>query len=324
MVTFAGMSAPTNMKVTKYYPPGGPDKLMYENQEVPTPSKGEVLIKVHAAGLIWTELTWPIYQDKLGNLIPHIPAHDFAGVIEVLGPECENHKFQIGTEVYGFTSRRNHQGALAEYVLADEDQVVLKPSNISLIEAAAVPLSALTAWQAIHEHVGLQHGQTLLVTGGAGGTGIFAVPIAKHLGARVIATASDPKSKQMLQALNVDEIIDYKHTELIEAVSDVDAVLDCVGGAVFDQALKVVKPAGVVVSICVWGAEAQAEAVGRKGKFFIVRMDQGQLDQITTAIENGLMRPKIDSVYSLERSREAFEYAAEGHVHGKVVITPHE
>ena len=212
---------------------------------------------------------------------------------------------------------------MAQYAKADVDQVVLKPSNLTLAEAATVPLSALTAWQALFVHANLQKGQKLLVTAGAGGTGVFAVQFAKQVGAHVIATASSQRSKELLESFGVDEIIDYKSTELEAAVKDVDVVLECVGGRgdVLEQCFKVVKEGGRVISIAVFDAEQRAAKHGIGCKFFIVSMDTEQLRNIVQMLEDGSVRPVLDKTFPLAEAKMAFEEGAAGHVHGKVVVT---
>ena len=211
---------------------------------------------------------------------------------------------------------------MAEYAKADVDQVVMKPSNLTLAEAATVPLSALTAWQALFVHANLQKGQKLLVTAAAGGTGVFAVQFAKQVGAHVIATASSQRSKELLESFGVDEVIDYKKTELEEAVKNVDLVLECVGGQgdVLEQCFKVVKEGGRVISIAVFDAEQRAAKHGVDCKFFIVSMDTEQLRNIASKLEDGSVCAVVDKTFLLDRAKEAYGEAAAGHVHGKIVI----
>ena len=312
----------TTMKAVRFHPPGGPDQLKYGTEDGPSqPEKGEVLIKVHGVGLIWTELYWPVYQNAQKEYITHIPGHDFSGVVTAVGPGSEDSTLRVGDEVYAFTNKRNHQGAMAEYAVADVDQVVLKPSKLSLIEAAAVPLSALTAWQALFDHGKLKKGQKLLVTGGAGGTGVWAVQFAHMIGAHVIATGSSPRSREILEGLGVDEFIDYKEAELESLVKEVDLVLECVGEKVLKQCFKCVKKDGLIISITTYDCKQKAMQNGVNGMFFIVQMDADQLNNITKLLEDGTVRPILDHVVPLERAREAFEDASRGQVHGKIVIS---
>jgi NADPH:quinone reductase-like Zn-dependent oxidoreductase len=215
------------------------------------------------------------------------------------------------------------EGGLAEYAKADIDQIVKRPVNVSLAEAATIPLSALTAWQALFVRHKLQKGQKLLITAGAGGTGIFAVQFAKSIGAYVVATGSAARSRELLEQFGVDEFIDYKKTSLPEAVQDVDFVLDCVGEKVIDDCLKVVKKGGVVVSIACYDIGQRAAQQGVEGDFFIVKMDADQLKSIIRMIESGTVKPVLDRTFALEQTREAFEAAGQGGgaAHGKFVVS---
>ncbi|KIX01247.1 uncharacterized protein Z518_08972 [Rhinocladiella mackenziei CBS 650.93] len=309
------------MNAVRFYPPGGPEKLSYQTEPVPSPPwEKQVLIKVHGVGLIWPELYWPIYQSPAGDYVSHIPGHDFSGVVVAVGPGCEGRGIEVGAEVYGLTSRRNHEGAMAEFVKADVDQVVLKPRNLAFVEAAAIPLSALTAWQALFDHGKLKKGQRVLVTGGAGGTGVFATQFAKMFGAYVIATGSSARSREILEGYGVDEFIDYKATDLKSAVKDIDLVLECVGQTVLEQCFDVVRKEGTIVSIVTVNCKEEALKRGIDGKFFIVCMNAEQLNNITKMVEDGTIKPIIDATYPLEETRKAFEEASAGHVHGKAVI----
>lgn len=289
---------------------------------MPAEVKGnEVLIKVHAVGLIWPELTWPIYQNAEGEYISHIPGHDFSGVVVEVGPETGSSSLKPGSEVYAFTSRRNHEGAMAEYAKADIDQVLPKPKNLSFVEAAAVPLSALTAWQALFKHGNLLKGQRLLVTGAAGGTGVFAVQFAHHIGAYVIGSGTSARSRELLEKLGVDQFVDYKTEDLKTAVGEVDLVLECVGGKSLENALSVVKKDGLLISITEVNCEKIAEQKGVRGKFFIVSMNAEELSGITELIESGKVITTVDKTFPLESAQQAFKEASLGHVHGKAIIT---
>jgi NADPH:quinone reductase-like Zn-dependent oxidoreductase len=312
----------TQMRVVRYYPPGGPEKLQLQNESIPEELKeNEVLIKVHAVGLIWPELTWPIYKSQDGEYITHIPGHDFSGVVAKVGSNVKDPKMQPGAEVIAFTSRRNHEGGMAEYAIADADQISAKPKNLNFSEAAAIPLSALTAWQALFEHGNLQKDQRLLVTGAAGGTGVFAVQFAHHIGAYVIGTGSSAESRKILEEFSIDEFVDYKTQDLETTVGEVDLVLETVGGKSLEAALLVVKKDGLLISINEYGVEEVAKQRGVDAKFFIVSMNAEQLSTITELVESGKIRPVVDRTFPLEDAPKAFQEAALGHVHGKAIIT---
>lgn len=309
------------MKVLRYHPPGGPDKLQYAEEPIPLDLKdGEMLIKVAAVGVIWTELYWPIYQKPDGEYYTHIPGHDFSGTVEKIGPGFEGSEIRIGSEVIAFTSKREVEGALAEYAKSDLTQTVLKPKSLSLVEAATVPLSALTAWQALFDHAGLKAGQKLLVTGAAGGTGIWAVQIGKMAGAHVVGTASSSRSFELLKSFGVDEIVDYKNAQLDQVVKDVDVVLDTVGGAALDQSLKTLKKGGVLININDPTCAEKAQPMGVTGTFFIVSMNVEQMSKINGLIDNGTLRTVVDSVFPFDEARNAYEKGASGNVHGKIVV----
>jgi NADPH:quinone reductase-like Zn-dependent oxidoreductase len=252
------------MKAVRFHPPGGFDKLQYGEEPVADSDlqPGEMLIRVHAVGLIWTELFWPIYQKPDGSYYTHIPGHDFSGMVTKIGPGFEDSEIRPGTDVLAFTSKRKYGGAMAEYAKADLTQVIRKPGHLSHVEAASVVLTALTAWQALHEHAQLQKGQKLLVTGAAGGTGIFAVQIAKMIGVHVIGTASSERSFELLRELEIDEIIDYKKSKLDNAVSNVDVVLDTVGGEALEQGLRALKKNGLCININDPDCGKKADQVG--------------------------------------------------------------
>lgn len=317
------------MKAVRFYPPGGPEKLQFEDapvQEHLRPT--ELLIKVHAASVIWPELSWPIYQhSETGEYHPHIPCHDFSGTVVRTGSEVQAQSdISVGSEVCAFSARigenglRKFEGAAAEFAVADLETTVLKPKSLDLLHAATVPLSALTAWQALHEHASLQKGQRLLITGAAGATGYWAVQFAKMVGAYVIGTASSEWSFKMLKELGMNEIIDYKKQDLAESVSDIDLVLDTVGGTVGDEVVKALRPGGQILSIVTWDVHARV-AEGVKATFFIVSMKRDQLEEIVRLIDEEKLKTFIDSVYPLEKAADAFRKGAEGHAHGKILLS---
>ena len=313
---------PFAMRALHFSPPGGPEKLTLLTDH-PTPTAtdlkpDELLVNVHAAGLIWTELFWPIYQDtNTGAYRTHIPGRDFSGVV-VNG-------IKAGDEVFGMISSAESAGAMAEYVVVHRDAVALKPKNLSWEEAAAVPLSALTAWQAFKTHSSVMAGTKVLVTGAAGGTGVFAVPLAKMMGAKVVGTAGSKEGSELLRKLDVDKVVDYKTEDLVEVLGEgsVNVVLDTVGGEVFEKCLKVVKKedqGGMLVSINTFDAEARAKDVGVKAKFFIVTADGSALAEIGDLLEQGKLEAFVDTVFPLEKAVDAWKQAMDGHVHGKIVV----
>src|SRR5438105_3635793 len=230
------------MKAIVIHSSGGPDVLKYEDASRPQPKDDEVLIRVMAAAVNPVDV---FIREGRSNQFPLISGMDVAGVVEQAGNTVT--KFKLGAAVYAYLSFEE-QGGYAEFAVAKQDHVALKPKSIDFEHAAAVPLAATTAWQALVEKAGLSAGQTVLIHGGSGGVGTFAVQIAKARGAKVIATASTA-NQDLLKQLGVDQPIDYTTTKFEEVVKDVDIVLNCVRGDTLSPSYGVVKKGGMIVSI---------------------------------------------------------------------------
>jgi NADPH:quinone reductase-like Zn-dependent oxidoreductase len=224
----------------------------------------------------------------------------------------------IGDEVYALTSFCR-DGAAAEYVAVHAADLAPKPKTLNHLQAAAVPLSALTVWQAFFDHARLAPGQHVLIHGAAGGVGGFAVQIARWHGAYAIGTAS-AENRDFLLGLGANEVIDYQHVQFEEAVRDVDVVLDTIGGGTRERSWQVLKPGGILVSLPEPIPESEAAAHGRRGVFFIVRPDREQLGQLAALIDSGAVRPVIAETIPLAEAREAFERGVAGHTRGKLVL----
>src|SRR6059036_1454857 len=235
------------MKAIRIHGRGGPDHLVYEDAPQPHPGPGEVLVRIHATGVIATELQWDeTYQTATGSprTLP-IPGRDLSGVVEEIGQGVTT--FSPGAEVYAMLGY-GRDGAEADYTIALPDELAPKPHALDHVQAAAVPLSALTAWLALFEHARLEAGQTALIHGGAGGVGVFAVQLAHWAGAHVIATAS-ARNRDFLHELGANEVIDYTTTRFEEVVHEVDLVFDTVGGDTLQRSWQLIKPGGVLVTI---------------------------------------------------------------------------
>ncbi len=270
----------------------------------PKPSAGEVLVRVHAAGVTATELIWyPTTHTKDGSIRKNaIPAHEFSGVIAEVGSDV--HDFQIGQEIYGVNDWFG-DGALAEYCVTTPAEIAPKPTKISHAEAATVPISALTAWQGLIDRAHLQSGQRVLIHGASGGVGTFAVQLAHDFGAYVIATAS-ARNRDFVKQLGADEFIDYTSQRFEDVARDIDVVFDCVGGETFERSFSVLKPGGHITTIA---ASEEAEALKderRKKAFFIVEPNQSQLIEITKLIDSGKLKPVVDAVVPLSDAAAAY------------------
>jgi NADPH:quinone reductase-like Zn-dependent oxidoreductase len=306
------------MKAIRIHGRGGPELLAYEDAPQPHPGQGEVLVRVYATGVISTELTWSeTYQTKEGSVRPQpIPGHDLSGVVEEVGPGVST--LVRGAEVYALTAFER-DGAEAEYTIALPSELAPKPHSLDHVQAASVPLAALTAWQALFDHAGLTAGQTVLIHGAAGGVGVFAVQLARWAGAQVIATAS-ARHHDFLRELGANEIIDYATTRFEEVVHDVDLVFDMVGGETLERSWAVVKKGGVLVSVANPPSTEQAKAHGVRSVWFIVEPNRDQLIQIGALIDAGQIRPIIDTVLPLSQAQQAYEQGARGHMRGKIVL----
>lgn len=276
-------------------------------------------MRVYAAGVIATELQWDeTYQTKAGSprALP-IPGRDLSGVVEEIGYGVT--ALARGDEVYAMLDY-GCDGAEAEFTIALPSELAPKPRTLDHVQAAAVPLTALTAWQALFVHASLAAGQTILIHGAAGGVGIFAVQLARWAGAHVIATAS-ARNRDFLRELGANEIIDYTTTRFEEVVHDVDLVFDLVGGDTLVRSWQVVKPGGVLVSVVSPRPSfAEAKAHGVRPVWFIVEPNREQLIQIGALIDAGRIRPIIDTVLPLSQARQAYEQGARGHTRGKIVL----
>ncbi|HEY7342743.1 MAG TPA: NADP-dependent oxidoreductase [Ktedonobacterales bacterium] len=306
------------MKAIRVHGRGGPDHLSYDEAPKPQPGPGEALVRVGATAVIATELTWDeTYQTSAGDPRPlPIPGHDLAGVVAEVGPQVT--EFAVGNEVYALTAF-GHDGAEAEYAIALPDELAPKPQTLDMVQAAAVPLAALTAWQALFIHGHLARGQTALIHGGAGGVGSYAVQLAHWAGARVITTAST-RHHDFLRGIGADQVIDYTATPFEDVVHDADVVFDTVGGDTLARSWQVVKDRGVVVSVV---SPRPAEDPSRtKARFvwFIVEPSGEQLRAIGDLIDAGQVQPIVSQVFPLADARKAWEAAASGHARGKIVL----
>ena len=284
---------------------GNKPQLTESEVPQPKPGPGDLLIRVHAAGVTPTEIIWsPTTQKKDGSPRTNaIPAHEFSGVVAAVGADVRDH--HIGQEIYGMNDWFA-DGALAEFCITQPASIAPKPNNLTHVEAATVPISALTAWQGLIDRAELRPGQRVLIHGASGGVGLFAVQLAHDRGAHVIATAS-ARNRDFVMQLGANEFIDYTTQRFDELTSDIDVVFDCVGGETFERSFRVIKPGGRVVTIA---ASEEAEAVNderKKNAFFIVEPNQNQLIEITKLIEAGKLKPFVDAVVPLENAAAAYD-----------------
>ncbi|WP_120321999.1 NADP-dependent oxidoreductase [Catellatospora citrea] len=299
---------------------GGPEQLVYEQAPRPEPGPGEVLVAVKAASMTPQELTWPetwtYTPDGSGpERTPVIPSHEFSGVVAATGPGVDTPA--VGDAVYGLIPF-SLNGAAAEYVTMPAAVVAAKPATIDHDHAAALPLAALTAWEALREHAALQAGQHILVLGGAGGVGMYVVQLAAALGAQVSATAA-AADLEFVEGLGAEQVIDYKDELLEDHVHDVDVVVDLAGAAAQARAWPVLKPGGILVAISTPPDQEEAARHGVRATYFIVKPDREGLRSIAELVDDGRVRPVLDRVLPLAETRSGYE-ALEAKRRGKIVI----
>jgi NADPH:quinone reductase-like Zn-dependent oxidoreductase len=306
------------MKAVRLHRQGGPEQLVYEDAPEPELGAGDALIRVHATGITPAELSWAdTYSNCDGSeRLPAIPGHEASGVVERVADGAS--EVSIGDEVYGLTTFCR-DGAAAEYVAVRAAELAPKPTSLDHAHTAAVPLSALTAWQALFDHAQLAWGQRVLIHGAAGGVGSFAVQIARWSGAYVIGTAS-AENRDFLLRLGANDVIDYRRVSFDEVVRDVDVVLDPIGGETRERSWQVLKPSGMLISLPGPIPEAEAAARSPRGVFFIVKPNREQLGKIAALIDSGNIHPVVAETIPLAKARYAFERGVAGHTRGKLVL----
>ena len=302
------------MKAIRLHHIGGPKALLYEDAPKLIPKEHQVLVRVYATAITPTEFDWyPTFHTPEGGMrpFPIILGHEFSGVVESVGSGCLG--IQVGDPIYGLNDWFM-DGAQAEYCLTVPANIAPKPVTLEHTHTAAVPISALTAWQALIDRAHLSAGQRVLIHGGAGGVGSFAVQLARHQSAHVIATASSANT-DFVKALGADEVIDYRITPFETVVGDVDVVLDTVGGNTRDRSWGVLRKGGCLVTIA---ADAEGSKEQRvRDAFFIVEPNRHQLVNIAHLIDTGALRPVVGAVFSMENFRQAYEQKP---VRGKNVL----
>jgi NADPH:quinone reductase-like Zn-dependent oxidoreductase len=308
------------MRTLHAYAKNDPSRLVYED-DAPSPKldPGDVLIRVHASGVTPSELDWSgTWVDPSGmpRTPPIVPGHEVAGVVEVTGPAVDD--LAVGDAVYGFIDSQR-DGADAEYVAVRATELAAKPATLTFTEAAAVPLSALTAWQALFDQGGLQDGQRVLIHGGGGGVGSFAVQLARWRGAHVVATAS-ARDGELVRGLGAVDVIDYRAQRFEEAVTDIDLVFDTVGGETWERSWDVLGPGGRLVSVAVPRPPERESRDGRRAIWFVVESNRAQLIEIGGLIDGGHLRPIVSAVLPLAEGPAAYGAGRNGRGPGKVVL----
>ena len=313
------------------------------NMPQPVLQESDVLVRIHATAV--NLLDAKVRNGEFKLLLPYRPpfilGHDFAGTVIKTG--AQGKQFKGGDEVYA-RPRDSRVGTFAEFIATHEEDVALKPKNLSMAEAASIPLVGLTAWQALVEVAKVKPGQKVLIQAGSGGVGTFAIQLAKHLGATV-ATTTSAKNAELVRSLGADIVIDYKTQDFETLLSGYDLVLNSQDAKTLEKSLRVLKPGGHLISISGppdpafaeklglsltlrlvmrllgRGIRKKAKALGIRYSFLFMRAEGKQLSEITSLIESGTIRPVIDKVFPFDKTGEALSYVESGRARGKVVVS---
>ncbi len=327
-------------QINKY---GGSEVVeINKNALKPTLSRGDLLVEVYAAGVNPND--WNIREGYMKQMMPlQFPTTlggDFSGVVDEVGEGVSG--FKKGDDVYGYafivmggsgfiavnkpfaeawfaSSVRGGSGSFAEFASAGAKSTAHKPKSISHVEAAALPLTGVSAWQALVDHIGLSRGEKILIHGGAGGIGSISIQLAKHLGAYVATTVS-AKDIQYIKELGADEVIDYKNQSFEDMLHDYDAVYDTVGGETHLKSFRVLKRDGTIVSMLEQPRSELMERYGVKAIGQITQVTSERLSKLAELVDKRAIRVHVEKTYPLEQAGEALEYQQKGHPRGKVVL----
>lgn len=322
---------------------GGPDRAALREVAQPVPGRGEVLVRVHAAGL--NPVDFKTREGKLKPVqrypLPAVMGNELAGMVEALGPGATG--FAAGDRVFARMAKAR-MGALADYAVVPADHLAKVPDGLSLTAAAGVPLAGLTALQALRDELRIGPGSHVFIPGGAGGVGTFAIQIAKWLGAEVTTTAS-PRGKALVERLGADVVVDYTIQRFEEQIGQMDGAFDLIGGDTLDKTFGVVRRGGKIVSVAAlpepqtarkdlgrgiglaalfWLVSYRLRAMARRHgvtyRFLFMHPSGAELAELAGLIETGRLEPVIDRVFPFAETDQAFAYLESGRAKGKVVV----
>jgi NADPH:quinone reductase-like Zn-dependent oxidoreductase len=295
------------MMAVRAHQRGGPEVLVYESAPIPRPGAGEVLVEVHAAAITFAELSW----DETWSHLPTVPSHEFSGVVSALGDDVratdvgDDVSLDIGDEVYGLI-RFDRDGAAAQFVTVAAVDIARRPEKVSHVVSAALPLAALTAWQALVDHAQVKPGERVLVHGGAGGVGAFVTQLAARLGAEVTATTLGP-DVDTVRSLGAHRVLDVRTDRFDDQPARYDVVIDTVGGETLDRSFAVLRRGGRLVTLAAPPSAERCAQFGVNGTFFIVTPDRSELTQLAELADRGELTVAIAATYPLADARTAYE-----------------
>jgi alcohol dehydrogenase len=308
------------MKAAQINEYGDASVVRINEVDAPAVGEGKVLVEVHASSLnpFDTAVRSGYLKDMIPLQFPITLGGDIAGVITEVGPGVTN--VSVGDKVYGQANIvAGNSGAMAEYAATDASQVAKAPENLDFNQAASVVLVGASALEGLNQHINLQPGQKIFISGGSGGIGTIAIQIAKHIGAYVATTASSDKA-DFLKQLGADEVIDYKTQDYTELLKDYNTVFDTVGGEEFSKSLTVLTRGGIAVSMAAQPDEAKASELGVKVIHQATKVTTEALDELRGLIESSIVTPQVNKVFPLDQIQQAFEARENGSITGKIAI----
>ena len=306
------------MKACRVHQFGAPDVISFEDIDRPLPSSGEVLIRVAAAGVGPWDGWIRAGKSALPQPLPLTLGSDLAGVVEAVGSDVDD--FTVGEAVFGVTNAQ-FTGAYAEFAIASANMIATKPPKIGDIEAASLPVVAVTAWQALFDQAELDKGQSVLIHGAAGNVGSFAVQLGREAGLNIIATAGSD-DVQYVERLGAQQVIDFRAERFESAIPKVDAVIDLVGGETQERSFAVLRRGGSLISTVSPPDQHRAQTQGVKAAFFLVGVSTDRLQRISELLGSGKIAARVGTVLELSQARAAHEMleGARPHAGGKIVL----
>ena len=307
----------TMMDVVRIDTFGSREVMKFRKFPIPSPGPNEILLKVKAASV--NPVDWKIREGRYpavkSDKLPYVLGRDVSGVVEVCGPESTGH--QKGDEIYAMLGL--DRGAYAEHVIVKANEAAPKPGSIDHLAAAGVPLAGLTAWQGLFRYGELKAGQRVLIHGGSGGVGHFAIQFAKATGAYVITTVSE-KHIEFVRKIGADDVVDYKKQKFENMVREVDVVFDLIGGETRKRSWSVLKKGGILVSTMMEPFDEKTRELGVRAAHYTVQENGEELREIRSLIDAGKVKPKISKVFDFHEVRSAHDYVENGDIEGKVVL----
>jgi NADPH:quinone reductase-like Zn-dependent oxidoreductase len=312
-----GPKSQNKMQAARILEFGPPSVIVNQDLERPEPGAGQLLVLVKAAGVGPWDAIIREGKSEVSPAPPLTLGSDLSGIVAGIGPGVSG--FKAGDEVYGSTNS-GFVGAYAEYALASAGMMAPKPRSLNFLEAASAPVVAVTAWQMLFEYAHAQAGQTVLIHGGAGNVGAYAVQLAHNAGVKVIATSA-ANDMEYVRGLGANQVLDYRRSRFEDSAREVDVVIDLVGGATQERSFHVLKPGGILVSVVSPVSEETAKRYNVKAVFFYVEVTTSRLQHITELFDNGKLVPAVGTVLPLSQARVAHDMLAGApHDRGKIVL----